>query len=344
VYNGERYLREAIDSILVQSFTDFELLMMNDGSTDKTVEIIKSYSDSRIRLITNEENLKLPDNLNKGIQLAQGKYIARMDADDISLPQRLQRQVDFMERNPEIGMCGTWAQEIDIDGNVLDKIREYPVHHEDIAYLLFDDFTLLHPTILFRKDAAIEHKLFYDSAYLHAEDYDLFFRASQVIKLANLPEVLFYYRQHPLQVSQKHYIELRQTVSKVQMKHLLHTFKEISLQEADLHHQLIVGQADYTLPVIRKIDAYLLRLLELNAQKRAYPEQVMRNHLSGLWILYFFQVNRFSIKTYRALSQSHFFEEIKPADRIKLLCKCLIGWKGWSPVEDTGYRELESVN
>ena len=106
-YNAEKYIRESIDSILDQTFTDFELLIINDGSTDKTEEIILSYNDSRIRYIKNEMNLKLIKSLNKGIDLSRGKYIARMDADDISLPNRLKEQVEFMENHNDISACSS---------------------------------------------------------------------------------------------------------------------------------------------------------------------------------------------------------------------------------------------
>ena len=108
VYNGEMYLREAIDSILHQTFTDFEFLIINDGSTDNSETIILSYDDSRIRYEKNDSNLKLIATLNKGIELAKGKYIVRMDADDISIPDRIEKQVAFLEKNPDVGICGSW--------------------------------------------------------------------------------------------------------------------------------------------------------------------------------------------------------------------------------------------
>ena len=112
VYNGERYLREAIDSILNQTFKDFEFLIINDGSTDLSVEIIESYADKRISLAHNGQNLGLITTLNRGFDLACGEYIARMDCDDISLPDRLEKQVVFMDNHPEIGICGSWVSAI----------------------------------------------------------------------------------------------------------------------------------------------------------------------------------------------------------------------------------------
>ena len=107
VYNGEKFLKEAMESILTQTFTDFEFLIINDGSTDNSVKIIEEFNDPRIRLIHNEKNLKLIASLNKGISLAKGKYIARMDCDDISMPYRLEKEVDFLENSLEYGLVGT---------------------------------------------------------------------------------------------------------------------------------------------------------------------------------------------------------------------------------------------
>ena len=106
VYNCEKYLRESIESILNQTFKDFEFLIINDGSSDKSAEIVESYNDNRINFVQNEKNIGLAASLNRGLDIAKGEYIARMDADDISLPERLEKQVRFMETNPQIGICG----------------------------------------------------------------------------------------------------------------------------------------------------------------------------------------------------------------------------------------------
>ena len=112
VYNGEKYLKESIESILKQTFRDFEFLIINDTSTDESEKIIRSFKDSRIKLIKNEKNIGLTKSLNKGLDLAKGEYMARMDADDISLPKRLEIQVAFMDKNPKIGVIGAWAKVI----------------------------------------------------------------------------------------------------------------------------------------------------------------------------------------------------------------------------------------
>jgi glycosyltransferase involved in cell wall biosynthesis len=192
VFNSADYLNEAIDSILEQTFKNFEFLIFNDGSTDKSLEIIKSYNDTRIRSFSSKVNNGYVIHLNKGIELAKGKYIARMDADDISLPTRLRDQVYFMENNSEIGMCGSWVEKIGIK-NCLSKVS---TEHEEIVMqqLFFPAF--FHPSVMFRKTILKEYKIRYNTNFLYAEDYEIFVRLSNVTRLANIPKVLLKYRVH----------------------------------------------------------------------------------------------------------------------------------------------------
>lgn len=198
VYNGERYLREAIDSILVQSFTEFEFLVINDGSTDKSVEIAESYQDPRIRLIHNDCNLGLVSTLNKGLRLARGDFIARMDCDDYSFPSRLRRQYDFLVKNPDISFCGSW---IELDDGENKKKISYPCSHDEIKAALLFGNSLAHPSVIIRRETLKKFTLNYEYADIDAEDYGLWVRASTVAKFANLPEVLVRYRSHKNQVS-----------------------------------------------------------------------------------------------------------------------------------------------
>lgn len=197
VYNGEKYLREAMESILGQTYTDFEFLIINDGSTDRSVEIIESYPDARIRLVHNEKNINLIATLNKGIELARGEYIARMDCDDISLPDRLAKQVAFMDAHPEIGGCGTWAKVIDEKGNVY-KSRK-ALTGKSIKRLRWIPTPFIHPTIMARTSLLKENR--YSEGYLYAEDYELWLRLCRETEIFNLKDYLLYYRIHPDNVS-----------------------------------------------------------------------------------------------------------------------------------------------
>ncbi len=188
VYNAERHLREAIGSILVQSFKPFEFLIIDDGSTDRSAAIIASYRDARIRYVRNEKNMGITATLNKGIALASCELIARMDADDVSHPQRLQKQFGYMKRNPECALLSTWAHVMSEDGKFI-RIERY--RSSFYYYNLTFECWMYHPTVMFRK-SAVERAGMYSMPY--SEDYDLFWRMSTQFFIANLPEPLLDYR------------------------------------------------------------------------------------------------------------------------------------------------------
>jgi glycosyltransferase involved in cell wall biosynthesis len=188
VYNAARFLREAIDSILEQSFRHFEFLIIDDGSTDNSVSIIKSYNDPRIRLYLNEKNLGITPTLNKGIGLASCELIARMDADDISNPHRLQKQFGYMKRNPDCALLSTWARVISEDKKLI-RLERYRSNF--YYYNLTFECWMYHPTIMFRK-TAVEAVGLYGMPY--SEDYDLFWKVSTKFRIGNLAEPLVDYR------------------------------------------------------------------------------------------------------------------------------------------------------
>jgi glycosyltransferase involved in cell wall biosynthesis len=192
VYNGEKFLEEAIESILNQTFSDFEFLIINDGSTDNSVKIIESFEDSRIRLINNEKNLKLIASLNKGVSLAKGKYIARMDCDDISMPDRLEKEVKYLESNQEYGLVGTWYTVIDGEG-VEKYNRSYPSNNELIKLFLSLNCPLAHGSIM-GKTELFKQNAYGSKEHYAVEDYELWVRMAKTTKIHNIPEYLFKYR------------------------------------------------------------------------------------------------------------------------------------------------------
>lgn len=196
VYNAEQYLADAIESILAQTYRDFEFLILEDGSTDRTIEIINSFEDPRIKVICNDVNRGIVHNLNYGLEISVGKYVARMDADDIAHSERLALQFEYMEANPAVAVCGTWFEIM--EENV---VVELPTDHEQIKIELMDYCAIGHPTALLRADFFKTNNLKYSSSMQNAEDYDLWVRVAQIGKLANLPRVLLSYRKHEQQVS-----------------------------------------------------------------------------------------------------------------------------------------------
>jgi len=231
VYNGEKYLKEAIESILNQTFSDFEFLIINDGSTDQSVNIIESYDDPRIRLIHNKQNLGLIDTLNKGMDICTGKYIARMDADDISLPERIEKQFDFMEKNQNVSVCGTLFQ---VFGNH-NYVPNHPEKHELLkAYFIFGCY-IGHPTVMIRKNILNQYNLRYDKCFKHAEDYELWTRIIKYSQFANIQKVLLHYRSHDNQVCHKFARIQIQNVKSIQCNYLKNLGFEPSENEINIH-------------------------------------------------------------------------------------------------------------
>lgn len=199
VYNGERFLREAIESILNQSYSNFEFLIINDASTDSSRDIILSYKDKRIRLMDNEQNIGLTRSLNSGLTLARGKYIARMDADDISMPERFEKQIRLLNNNHDIGLTGTYYQVITDNKRVIEIIMP-PTDNYEIKTKLSDGSQFCHGSVMFLKEC-IEKVGPYKEIFKSAQDYDLWLRISQKYNVANIPEPLYQWRFHLNSVS-----------------------------------------------------------------------------------------------------------------------------------------------
>jgi cellulose synthase/poly-beta-1,6-N-acetylglucosamine synthase-like glycosyltransferase len=201
VLNGELFLSEAVESILAQSFTDFEFIIINDGSTDETATLLDRYqkSDFRVRVYHQQHN-GLVESLNRGCAFAQGKYIARMDADDIALKDRLLSQVDFMEKHPDVVVLGGAVEFIDTEGEALGVVSTNPISDHQIRAALVSGCPFWHPTVLIRRDAL--HSVGgYRKKFIDAEDCDLWLRMADHAQLANLASVVLKYRCHPSQVS-----------------------------------------------------------------------------------------------------------------------------------------------
>lgn len=193
-YNAEKYIREAIESILNQTFKDFEFIIIDDCSTDKTLEIIQEYAnkDSRIIVLKNEKNLKLSLTLNKGIDFCNSKYIARMDADDYSYPDRLEKQFNFMENNPEVGISGGSMNVCDQFLNIK-FTRKYNLIDQEVRKYIFRYSPFSHPLVIIKKDVFAKVGK-YNTDFNPAEDYELYFRIGEIYKFGNLKDTLLKYR------------------------------------------------------------------------------------------------------------------------------------------------------
>lgn len=217
-YNAEKYLATAIESILQQSFKDFEFIILNDGSTDNTEKIILSYTDSRIRYIKNEKNLKLIKTLNKGIELAKGKYIARMDADDIALPTMLEECYTFFETHPEYSIVAPSVYNMDNDGRTYKKGNNR-YSSEVLPYILLFENVVTHPGIMLKADILKKYQYEDSGLVTHFEDYDCWNRSlADGHKIYVLPRPLLLYRINNEGISLTHSDERSKLLRKRQVE------------------------------------------------------------------------------------------------------------------------------
>ncbi len=205
VHNGGRYLRQAVESILAQTFQDFEFLIVDDGSSDNTPGVIGSYADRRIRLVQNSSNLGLTKSLNLGLSLARAPLIARQDSDDISRPTRLAQQVDFMDRHPDVALVGARVRTIDGEGRTVSRMA-WPLALSEIGVrwqLLFDS-PFVHTAVVFRRDVVWGELGGYNERFVTSQDYELWSRLAMRHRTCNLLQVLVDFRTHGGSVSARY--------------------------------------------------------------------------------------------------------------------------------------------
>lgn len=200
VYNGSQYLSATLSAILSQSFSDFELIIINDGSSDDSESVIKSFNDPRIKYFS-QKNQGLPATLNRAIGLAQGEFVARQDQDDLSFPLRLEKQVEFLTKNPDVGMVGTNA-EIWENNDKTDRLLEHPSDDATIKFNLLFNNPFVHSSVVVRRNVFEKVGLYCeDKSRQPPEDYELWSRVARKCKMANLPDVLLAYREVPNSMS-----------------------------------------------------------------------------------------------------------------------------------------------
>jgi len=322
VYNGQKYLRVAIESILSQSYQDFELLIINDGSSDDSPEIINSYSDSRIRVVTNGKNLGLIATLNEGLDLASGEYIARMDCDDISLPDRLHVEMKFLARHPEIGFCGSWYERLRETGR---DIVSMPVEDAENRFMLMFDNTFLHSSVILRKCLLDEHSLRFDSGVPHAEDYDFWIRCSKYTKMANIPEVLVRYRQHGENVSIKHRASQISSANLVRAGYLKSL--DIPLNDIDLKlHDaiaMLIYEGDRNL--LETAGRNLQRMADFGIRHWDLDERLVWRYLSVYWYSACGRCSNPGIGEWRIFRSYPFGRSAPLRLQAKLWLRCLLG-------------------
>lgn len=269
-HNEDKYISEAIESIINQTYSNLEFIIINDGSTDGTERIIQSYNDSRIIYVKNERNLGLIGSLNKGLSIAKGKYIARMDSDDISTLNRLALQVQFMENNPSVGISGA---QLKIFGAEQGKMC-YPLTHEEIKLRLFITSVFGNNVVCFRRELMTEYQLNFPEGYLHAEDYKCWSMWISKTTGANLDLELVNYRSHPNSVSNKNKEKQRETRNRIRLEYVVSNF--------NVSNELA---GDFVGPIsLSRVRATKL-LLKQNNEKKMFDVKKLEQTFLELWYL-----------------------------------------------------------
>ena len=280
VYNAEAYLKEAIGSVLSQTFTDIELLVIDDGSTDSSNAIIRSFNDPRIRIIENESNLGLISTLNIGLKAIDSKYIARTDADDVCMPKRLEQQVKFMENSPDVGACGTWFDSILDNGEIVPGGR-FLTDFQQIRLRHLYQIQIIHGTSVLRNEILKKHGLEFNPEFKHAEDYDLFNRLGDVAQIANVPSVLYRIRHHGQRVSAKYRQLQDENSDRVRFRIFRDIGIEVEKTDLALFQELMHQHyAWFTPEKAEQLMLLLKRLIQSNDRTGYFQKQFLRKELS----------------------------------------------------------------
>ena len=285
----EDYLRSAIESILNQTYQNFEFIIIDDCSTDDSLSIIETYYDKRIRIIKNGKNLGITKSLNRGLSVAKGEFVARMDADDVSFETRFEKQVEFLKNHPDYIVCGTGVELIgDWETHHTNKFicRTIPQKEEFRIHLLFGNYpNIVHPTAMFNRSLLIKHNITYNENYPLAQDYRMWVSCSEVAECANLHETLLYYRVHGKAVSSEKK-ELQKNIAYQIMQEQLDKL-HISLTEeyADIHKDFLFSRKEYNV----NCKEWIKTLLKHNQKHNIYNQKLFKRILYKKWteITYF---------------------------------------------------------
>lgn len=310
VHNGAEHLLEALQSLLEQSLEDFELLLVDDASTDNSVALAESIHDPRLRILRSQERVRLSGALNLGLDQAQGRYIARMDADDLCHPDRLLFQAQFMEEHPHVGICGTWIRYFGKSRNVLKR----PLTHEAIcAFTLFDS-PFAHPSVFLRRELLEQHQLRFDGSYFPTEDFELWTRLLPLTQAINLPSVLLNYRVHDKSLTGADWSAMDVQAVRVIESQLRKLGLSPSEAELRFHRQLTMGRLTMTDGLLEQTEAWLLQLIQANHAANRYTQAGLSAVVAGFWAqaclhtarLGFWVTNRYARSTLAAHDPNRF--------------------------------------
>ncbi|RDV10665.1 glycosyltransferase family 2 protein [Pontibacter diazotrophicus] len=327
VFNGEKYLNEAIESVLTQTFKDFELIIINDGSTDKSIDIISSYSDKRIRLLDNKNNSGIPYCRNIGLNLAKGEFLTWSDCDDINLPDRFEKQIDFLRSNPSIGGCGTWL--LRFKGSKSHYVQKADKDPEFIKACLIFKPAIPNATVMLRLSEIRKFKLYYNTNLPIAEDYDFILRCSKYLKFSNIQEVLYKYRDSETSIMEQYKLKEEKSyqIHKIVYAEALEILG-ITPSESDLVVHRSIGSQSLFESLLEFISCYnwLLNIQFANNRERVFDQKILNKVLAAQFYFISKKASKFGLATLKYYLSKSLLNKwnIKPYEAFKLFIRCSI--------------------
>lgn len=323
VYNAADFLTESIESILNQTFTNFELIILNDKSTDNSLEVISKYqrSDSRIIIIDKDINVGPANLRNEGLKIAKGEFVALMDADDIALPQRFAKQINVLKNNPEIGLCGTWFTFFGSEKKLI-KHSEKP---DAIKISFLHSCAIGNPTVMLRKE--VLNGLQFDNDYVPVEDYDLWSRLLSKTSFYNIPESLLNYRQHNQNISKTKIDNVNRAIRRVKINQLNQFGIESSDPKIDSYINAVSVRKRLSPDAIFEVIAAAKHLTEQNKKLTIYNQELLEKHIEKTLIRTIRNAGKYNLEFYKQLQKNEkaLFRKINTLDKTILFFKSLIG-------------------
>lgn len=323
VYNSAETLQATLDSLFAQQFEDFELLVVDDGSTDQSPDILQACHDPRLRVLKNPERLRLAGALNRGLQEAAAPLIARMDADDLCRPDRLNRQLAFMDAHPEIALCGSWTRHF---GDRKKNKEAYPVSADAIRAFALFNCPFAHPTVMFRRALFLEEQLLYDGSFYPTEDYELWTRLVHRFPCANVPEILLDYRVHAKSMTGSDWDNMDAQACRLMKNQFAGLGVVLDDKQVRLHRD--IGMARVSAEEMEAAAAHLGLLLQLNQEKEFCSSEAFAREVEERWFHVCMNV--------RGLARAGFYQDAriwggrKPPLPKRGLLKASVMREGWS--------------
>jgi glycosyltransferase involved in cell wall biosynthesis len=324
VYNAEKYLSKTIESILNQTHIDFELLILNDKSTDNSLEIIKQYQaiDSRVILIDKEINVGPANLRNEGFRLSKGTFIALMDADDIALPNRFEKQITILKSNPEIGVCGTWFT---FFGTKKNKVIRHSEKHDAIKVSFLHSCGIGNPTVILRKEAL--NGLEFNNDYVPVEDYDLWSRLLPKTQFYNIPESLLNYRQHDSNISKTKIDNVNRSIRKVKINQMAEFGIDSSDANIDLYLNAVSVKRGLSPDEILSVIEASKYLIEQNKKLKGFNPELLEKQINHTLIRTIRNASKYNLSFFNHLKnkEQELFQKINRLDKMILFLKSVIG-------------------